>query len=560
MVGAGRGPVDEAATQYVAETIVETASGRLRGIARNGIHSFRGVHYGASTAGRNRFRAPQPVQPWAGVRDALAFGPTCPQQPIRYELPMFAWYHPELHDSEDCLTLNVYTPGVRDGDIRRRPVMVWLHGGGFSVGGSTAEVFDGANLARHGDVVVVTVTHRLNLFGFMYLADRGEAFRDSGNAGMLDVVAALQWVRDNITQFGGDPGNVTLFGQSGGTGKVSTILAMPAAKGLIHKAILQSGCALTLRTTEQAARHAAQVLSHLPWDGKDPDALYDMPVGQLLAASRAGGPNFGPAVDGVTLPRHPFDPDAPEVSAHVPVIIGSTAQEATYSYRKGAGLDALRLNHPDDMAEVRERLVHKLRCDGPAADRLLAVYRSSHPGMTPSQLMIAVESDYLYRLKCTQFAERKAAQGRAPVYMYHLAWQTRGMGGLFGATHTMCPPLSFRNPHVAEELLGTGPEVQALSDRISTAWVAFARTGDPNSARTGDPNTAHAGNRQHGEHESPLPQWQPYTLPERPTLVFDNVCRVVNDLFAEDRLAIAAHGPHANYIESVKRKFTKQVA
>ncbi len=509
------------------ERIVETSFGKLRGEVREGIHVFKGVAYGASTAGRNRFMPPQPVPAWAGVRDALAFGPTSPQPQIR-DVPLFRWYHPQVNGSEDCLTLNVYTPGVRghDAGSGKRPVMVWLHGGGFSFGGSTADVFEGSNLARFGDVVVVTVTHRLNLFGFWYLSEQCPELADSGNAGMLDVVAALRWVRDNIASFGGDPGNVTVFGQSGGTGKISTLMAMPAARGLFHKAILQSGCALVLRTPEQAARHAHGVLSHLQYSGNILDALQKAPIEQLQAAARAGGFRFGAVVDARALPRQPFEPDATPVSADVSVIIGSAAEEATYFYRKA--LDRLPAHSMDD---ARRRVMQRLHCEVGEADRLIEAYRDSHPAATLTHIATIIESDYLYRLKCLLFAERKARQA-APVHMYLLAWQTPAMAGLYGAPHTMCPPLVFRNMHVAADLLGVGAATQALSNRMSSAWVAFAHTGKPDGAG--------------------LPPWPAYRLPQRATMVFDTDCAVVNDPLSNDRIAIAAYGPDAAYIRAEK--------
>ena len=508
--------------------IVETSSGKLRGDMRDGVHVFKGVPYGDSTAGRNRFRPPQPVRAWAGVRDALAFGPTSPQPQIT-DAPLFRWYHPRVNASEDCLSLNVYTPGVagHDAGSGRRPVMVWLHGGGFSFGGSTADVFDGTNLARFGDVVVVTITHRLNLFGFWYLAELGTDLADSGNAGMLDIVAALRWVHDNIASFGGDAGNVTVFGQSGGAGKISTLMAMPAAQGLFSKAILQSGCALVLRTPEQAARHAREVLAHMHLDGNIVDALQKAPIEQLQAAARAGGFRFGAVVDGRALPRQPFEPDASPACADVSVIIGSAADEATYRYRKAPGM-----LHAGSMDEACQRVMRCLQCDADEAGRLVSAYRDSHPEATLTRLATVIESDYLYRLKCILFAERKALQA-APVYMYLLNWQTPAMAGVFGAPHTMCPPLVFRNTHVAAGLLGTGADVHTLSDRMSAAWVAFAHTGKPEV--------------------SGLPPWPVYGVPGRATLVFDNVCTVIDDPLSKDRITIAAHGPDAAYIEPEKR-------
>ncbi len=510
--------------------VVETRSGRLRGELRNGVCRFLGVSYGASTAGVHRFRPPQPVKPWSGVRDALAFRPACPQLPI-HDSEYFAWYHPAPGHDEDCLHLNVYTCGTQAS--RRRPVMVWLHGGGFISGSGSADIFEGSNLTAHGDIVLVTVTHRLGILGFLRLDEHGAP--DSGNIAMLDMVAALHWVRDNIESFGGDPGNVTLFGQSGGTGKISTLLAMPAAEGLFHKAIMQSGCALILRTAEQARRHTHDVLAHLPFDGRSADSLRHLPVEQLLAAARAGGSRFGPYVDGQVVPRHPCEPDAPAVSRDVSLIIGSVAQEASYAYKKDMAVLSLR-----DFAEVRERVMHRLHCDGTAADQLIAVYRQGRPQAAAAQLLIAIESDYLYRLKCIQYAERKAALAAAPVYMYLLSWSTPALGGLFGAPHTACVPLVFRNQHKAAILVGDDADTRDISDHFCEAWMGFAQSGVPQGPT--------------------LPRWEPYGVPGRATLIFDRTCRLEADPGAEERRAIGVHGPHANYISAHRQKFVPRAA
>ena len=516
--------------------ITEIRSGKIRGATRLGIHSFKGIPYGASTAGANRFRAPQPVQPWAGVRDALEFGPTCPQLTVR-DAELFAWYHPVLNSSEDCLRLNVFTPGVERESRGRRPVMVWVHGGGFISGAGSADIFEGTNLSRYGDVVVVTITHRLGVLGFLNLGNWDRSVPEAGNVGMLDLVQALEWVRDNIAAFGGDPGNVTVFGQSGGTGKISTLLAMPSARGLMHKVIMQSGCALILRTPEQSAQHTHRVLSQLPagmWDGRSADSLRKVPFEQLVTATKAGGARFGAYVDGSIVATHPCEPGAPEVSREVSIIIGSAAQEASYFYKKDMAVLSL-----TDMAEVRDRLVHRLGCDKAAAENFIEVHRSRRPDATPVQLLLSIESDYMYRLRCIQYAERKAAQNAAPVWMYYFSWQTPALGGLFGAPHCVCVPLVFRNQHLAANLLGEGPDTQAISDRLCESWIAYARNGDPNAG---------------------MKAWKPYRLPERSTMIFDRQCEVVDDPLAEERQAMARHGAHANYISSTREKFPRQSA
>ena len=372
--------------------VVETASGKLRGARGDGIHSFKGVPYGTSTAGGNRFMPPRPPQPWAGVRDALTYAGHAPQSPNRPkrrpELETILGPADPTPEGEDCLTLNVWTPGLGNGG--RRPVMVWLHGGGFAYGSGNRAVTDGANLARRGDVVVVSVNHRLNILGHLHLADLGgPEWAHSGNAGVLDLVAALQWVRDNIEQFGGDPGRVTIFGESGGGGKVSVLLAMPAARGLFHRAIVQSGAAVRVSTRERANALAEAVLKELGLGRGECELLQTMPIERLLAAmapaahavGRTRWPlldryDFGPAVTGGDLPQHPGEPGAPALADDIPLLIGGTREESAFFL---ANDDAV-WNGTLGEEDLRQRVA---AVAGAETEPLLAAYRVAMPQASP---------------------------------------------------------------------------------------------------------------------------------------------------------------------------------
>src|SRR6266704_3372117 len=417
------------ATAKYETAVVETASGKLRGVIQQGVQTFRGVPYGASTAGSNRFMAPRKPEPWTGVRDAFQNGPTAPQLGGPPN-PLILGHRAPSFESEDCLVVNVFTPGVSG----KRPVMVWLHGGGFAGGAGSAHSFDGNYLARTGDVVVVTVNHRLNVFGYLYLGGvGGEKYADSGNAGMLDIIAALQWTHDNIAHFGGDPANVTVFGQSGGGAKVSTLLGMPATKGLIHKAIIESGSALKGVSRENANKTAERLLAKLNLQANQVDELQKLPMERLLAAidnrgqgAAGGGPfPFAPVVDGKNLPRDPWDPTAPEISADVPVIIGSVNTEGKLFF-----------------------------------------------------MAMAFPADAIKQ------AERKFAQAKAPAYMYLFTWETPVEEGRRHSPHTIELPFVFDNPQEQPDEVGNGPDLQPLADRVSGVWTAFARTGSPNASLT----------------------------------------------------------------------------
>ena len=484
-------------------SVVDTSCGKLRGVVNNGVHVYRGIPYGASTAGANRFLPPRKPEAWTGVRDAFQNGHSSPQSSP--PPGAIGWgLRGNAPQGEDCLVLNVFTNGVNDN--RKRPVMVWIHGGGYTYGSGSSLGYDGANLARSGDVTVVCINHRLNIFGHLYLGAASPEFADSGNVGLLDIAASLEWVRDNIARFGGDPGNVTIFGQSGGGGKVSTLLAMPAAKGLFHKAIVESGSTLKQGTKEDAQKSTEMFMAKLGLKPNQARELQEFPVPKLLAAmGNGGGLRLAPVVDGHSLPRDPFDPTAPEVSAEVPMIIGTAETEGSYF----APPDLLSL----DEAAVRARLRERLHDDG---DRIYDLFRKGRPHATPSELYFTISA---FPTNAHLQAERKAALGKAPAFLYQIRWRTPVEGGRRLAPHCIEIPFAMQNHWQLPEMVGTGPELQPLADKTSGAWVAFARSGNP----------SHPG----------IPKWTAYNAADRPTMHIDNEWKLVNDPDREERLAMA---------------------
>jgi len=498
--------------------VADTAYGRIRGTEIRGIRVFKGVPYGASTAGRNRFMPPVAPEKWAGVRDALAYGASAPQtEPgARRASSAIAVAAAGLPpEGEDCLVLNVWTPAVKDN--RKRPVMVWCHGGGFATGSGSSPVTDGANLARRGDVVVVSLNHRLNVLGFSNLASvAGAEFAASGDVGMLDIVRALEWVRDNIAEFGGDPNTVMVFGQSGGGRKVATLLAMPSAKGLFHRAVIESGATLQLVEPEAGARVARELLTTLGVAAGQGQALQAVPLDTLMAAyftvvrkmnvdQMTQG--FSPAMDGRIVPQHPFHPVASAVSASVPLMLGSTRTELTSSAAAGD----FSMSDAAMRARVRTLL-------GTHADRAVDVYGRANPGASPSDLYFLIASDHRYSGPVMKIAERRAALGAGPVYLYYFRWETPVDGGRLKSPHTIEIPFAFDNVDAAARLTGGGAEAKALADRVSDAWIAFARTGNPNTPK--------------------LPQWPAFTASDRPTMVIDTRSRVERDPIREQRLVM----------------------
>ena len=512
--------------------IVEISTGKLRGDSTGGIYSFKGIPYGASTAGRNRFMPPEPPRPWPGVREAFAYAGRAWQLPNRPKrravLETLLGPADTSQEGEDCLTLNVWTPGISDG--AKRPVMVWLHGGAFGYGSGNRAVTDGGNLARRGDVVVVSVNHRLNIFGFLHLADMGgSVWAHSGNAGMLDIVAALHWVRDDIAAFGGDPDNVTIFGESGGGGKVSVLLAMPAAHGLFHRAIIQSGAAIRVSTRERASTLAEAVLKRLGVGHSECERLQSVPVERLLAAiapaSRAVGRSrwplldrydFGPVVDGSDLPQHPAEPGAPAIADDIPLMVGGTKEESAFFLADDDAVWGGSLTEED----LRQRVA---AVSGNQTDELLSAYRNATPQASPADRLIAILTGSNFWVRTVMLAERYAARPRAPVYMYSIDWQSPAHDGRVKAHHAMDLPFVFDNTDAADTTVGA-PGARELAARVSTTWIAFARNGSPDNPA--------------------IPSWPIYTTKDRATMIFDTACRVVHDPDREARLSwsrVVAH-------------------
>jgi para-nitrobenzyl esterase len=484
--------------------VVMTRHGPVRGYVEDGINVFKGVRYGADT-GPLRFQPPQPPAPWTEVRNATGYGAASPQRGLQGEA-----------QSEDCLFLNVWTPGL--GDRGRRPVMVYIHGGAYSSGSGSSPLYDGVRLARRGDVVVVTLNHRLNAFGYAYLARLAPELADSGEAGQLDLVLALEWVRDNIAVFGGDPGRVMVFGQSGGGAKIATLMATPAAAGLFHRAATMSGQQVTASGPGNATRRALAWLDALKLKPEEAAQARTLPVERLLAAQAIedpilgfGGLYFGPVLDERTLSRHPFYPDAPAQSAAIPMIIGNTHDET----RAFLGGD------PSNFSLTWEDLPARLTTANMRVDidpaTVIAEYRRLYPRYSPSDVLFAATTAARSWRAAIIEAEARAAAG-APAFAYQLDWVSPKDGGRLGAPHASDIPLVFDN--VARSgSRAEGPTAQPMADRMSEAFIAFARTGDPSCKA--------------------IPRWEPYRLPRRQTLVFDNQTRMEDDPRGAERRLFA---------------------
>ena len=513
--------------------VAATRSGSVAGYIRKGIFTFKGIPYADDSAGPNRFMPPVKPKSWVGVRSSRQYGHVAPQGPRAgwandEEAFMFAW--DDGVQSEDCLRVNIWTPAV--GDAKKRPVMVWLHGGGYTAGsGQELRSYDGENLARRGDVVVVSLNHRLNVFGYLDLSKFGDRYAASANVGMLDIVAALEWVRDNIENFGGNPHMVTLFGQSGGGGKVSTLMAMPAAKGLFHRAIVESGSILQGIAQENAQKLADAIVNELGLSAATIAQIQTLPFEQILAAAdkvlrerrpkNAGGiPNFrrlsaslgfGPVVDAKALPSHPFDPAAPAISADIPMIIGTTLNEFVTA-----------INHPEFEAMSEAELETRVRgIYGEKAMSVVGAFRRRTPRAKPFDLWSHIAASGV-RGSAIEQSKLKAAQGRAPAYLYWFTWQTPILSGRPRAFHCAEIAFVFDNTDRCETMTGGGAEARALAGKICDAWIQFARTGNPNHPQ--------------------LPHWPEFSAASIPTMIFDNTPRVEMNPDGGEQRSVAETG------------------
>ena len=509
---------------------VNTSAGKVVGYLRNGICTFKGIPYGDTTEGANRFMPSAKPKPWSGLRSSRQYGPVAPQAARggwANDEEAFMFSLDDGVQGEDCLRVNVWTPGVNDN--KKRPVMVWLHGGGYAAGsGQELLSYDGENLARRGDVVLVTVNHRLNVLGYLNLAKHADKYASSANVGMLDIVAALEWVRDNIAAFGGDPGVVTIFGQSGGGGKVSTLMGMPAAKGLFHRAIVESGSQLRANAEDRSQKLTDLLIAELGLTASTIDQLQTLPYTQLSHASQevmrknnprpAGGiPNirrmaemlgFSPVVDGTVLPAHPFDPQASAISADVPMIVGTTLNEFVTA-----------INHPEYESMTDAELEQHVRgIFGDKTPAILVAFRQRTPSERPFDLWSHIAASTM-REQAIKQCKAKTALGKAPAYLYWFTWQTPILNGRPRAFHCSEIAFAFDNTDRCENMTGGGADARSLAAKISEAWIHFARTGNPN----------YAG----------MTHWAEFTPETVPTMIFDNKTEAVNNPDGGEQASIA---------------------
>jgi para-nitrobenzyl esterase len=505
--------VDQTVIASSTEPIVGTESGKVRGYIRTGTYIFKGIPYATA----ERFMPPEQPQTWEGFRSTLTYGPISPQpfnEQVYRDEEAFTLAWPFAYQAEDCQRLNVWTRGIDDGG--ERPVMVWLHGGGFSSGSAHEQgIYDGENLSKKGDVVVVSVNHRLNILGFLDLSAFGYKYKYSANVGLMDIVAALNWVKNNIRNFGGDPENVTIFGQSGGGGKVSTLLATPAAKGLFHKAIIQSGSTIRVGEAENSRKVGVAILEQLGLKPDQVDELQKISYDDLYRAGQAAlgkvreemmkenpsgniGFRFGwsPVVDGDYVPTHPFDPAAPVMSKDIPVMVGSTINEI-FPTLLNPSLRNLSM-------EKAEETIQKNY--GEKATAFIEEFGKVYPGYTPEDL---IDTDIRFRSNVIRQARLKSAQNGALVYVYLLTWQNPLFDGVYKSLHCMEIPFVFDNATKYDITTGGGRKAQALADRVSRAWINFARKGNPN-------------------HEG-LPDWPAFTEKNYYTMILDYECVLKNN-------------------------------
>ena len=500
--------------QEKATPVIDTEAGKVQGVEQGGIDAFLGIRYAAPPLGDLRFKAPEKPAKAEGVADATGYGAPCmqlysPSGPNASEMTrqiqtIFPTSTEAKIDNEDCLFLNVWTPQADDGG--KRPVMVWFHGGGYSYGSGGWPAYNGRNLSEKGDVVVVTVNHRLNAFGYLNLAEKfGEEYAASGNVGNLDLVRSLEWVRDNIAAFGGDPDNVTIMGESGGGSKVSHLMAMPSADGLFHKAVIQSGPGVFSGKPEEAAAYAEKILSEAGVETLED--LSNLRSDQLVEAVRkatpAGsamgrGPQFGPIADGTIIPRDPFLPAAPEQSEDIPVLIGYNKDEMTLFLAAQPWFGRL----------TDTTLTMMTSAMGAQAVAAVEAYREMYPDYSPTHLA-AIAMGTRFVRGTYLLADQQSRTASAPVYVYRLTWETPIGGGILRSPHTLDIPLMFDNAVESAAFVGSGEEAQVMAEMMSDAWIAFARSGTPSSDL--------------------LPEWKAYDTANRMVMELDIEPRLVSD-------------------------------
>ena len=492
------------------DVVAKTDLGPVRGIVRGGVAAFLGVPYGTGTTGTGRFRPARRPAPWREPRAALEYGPACPQSK-----PGVSQRRMVERESEDCLTLNVWTPALADGG--KRPVMVWFHGGGLWALSASGASQAGDGLARNHDVVMVSANHRIGLLGYLELGGLDSSFAGSSHMGSFDLIMVLKWVRDNVEQFGGDPDNVTIMGQSGGGQKVSLLMAMPAAKGLFHKAIIQSGPMPLSISADYARELTTRLLEKLGLRASQAAELQTLPLDRIMTGyyklyDELGGygtmgivTNVAPAVDGEHLPQHPFWFGASPWTADVPLLTGSTRTEMA-AYNLADDPDAYKMSY--------EQIGPRLRpLFGDDAERIATGYRQRHPAASPWEVYSLIKSDWPTRLFTLRIADAKSRQRGAPVHVYRMDWTTNERGGLLMSPHAIDIPFALDTVHALKGVTQL-EERRRMADQMSRAWSAFARTGNP----------SHRG----------LPAWPSYDERGRATMLFDLKSRLVRDPDGED--------------------------